>query len=58
MRGAWAVAILRALVGSTAVIAQTPYPNRPIRFIVPGFSNPAWWGVVAPAGTPQAEAPD
>ncbi len=21
---------------------------------VPGFSNPAWWGVVAPAGTPKA----
>jgi tripartite-type tricarboxylate transporter receptor subunit TctC len=61
-------AILFTLAGifaaETAAVAPTPYPNRPrlmaapeiptIAESVPGFNNPAWWGVVAPAGTPKA----
>ena len=52
------------LAAETVTLAQAPYPSRPrlmaapeiptIAESVPGFNNPAWWGVVAPAGTPKA----
>ena len=37
---------------STRLRAAPEIPT--IAETVPGFSNPAWWGVVAPAGTPKA----
>jgi tripartite-type tricarboxylate transporter receptor subunit TctC len=45
-----AVAVLVCLGPGTA-ISQPAWPNKPIKYIVPGFEMQSWQCVFAPAGT-------